>query len=101
MSAPHINQLREHLLATLADLRNRENPMEPDRARAVAQVASVLVDTAKVEVDYLKATNQDRSGFMEEPPTPGFEGVGSNHTKQSLPAPGNGVLSITRHTLKG
>jgi hypothetical protein len=58
MTAPHINQLREQLLATLADLRNRENPMEPDRARAVAQVASVLVDTAKVEVDYLKATGQ-------------------------------------------
>jgi hypothetical protein len=70
MTAPHINQLRQHLLDTLADLRNRENPMEPDRARAVAQVASVLVDTAKVEVDYLKATGQDRAGFLEgSPPT--------------------------------
>jgi hypothetical protein len=55
MSTPHINQLRQHLLDTLADLRNRDQPMEPDRARAVAQVASVLVDSAKVEVDYLKA----------------------------------------------
>lgn len=42
-------------MQTLASLRDRDNPMEPDRARAVAQVASVLVDTAKVEVDYLKA----------------------------------------------
>lgn len=66
MSAPHINQLREHLLATLADLRNRENPMEPDRARAVAQVATVLVDTARVEVDYLKATGQDSAGFLQQ-----------------------------------
>ena len=69
MSTPHINQLREHLLATLADLRDREQPMEPDRARAVAQVASVLVDTAKVENDYLKLTGQDRSDFMEQPVT--------------------------------
>lgn len=53
-TAPHIDQVREHLMQTLADLRNREQPMEVDRARAVAQVASVLVDTARVEVEYLK-----------------------------------------------
>ncbi|MFM0495631.1 hypothetical protein [Paraburkholderia caledonica] len=51
-----ITDLREQLMQTLADLRNRENPMDVDRARAVAQVANVLVDTAKVEVDYIKAT---------------------------------------------
>lgn len=65
MSAPHINTLRQELLATLADLRNRDNPMEPDRARAIAQVAGVLVDTARVEVDYLKATGQDNSDFID------------------------------------
>lgn len=53
-TAPHIDQVREHLMQTLADLRNRDQPMEVDRARAVAQVASVLVDTARVEVEYLK-----------------------------------------------
>jgi hypothetical protein len=94
MTAPHINQLREHLLATLADLRNRENPMEPDRARAVAQVASVLVDTAKVEVEYLKATGQDRAGFLEEPPQ-----ITSDSSGAGLPA--NGITSITRHKLRG
>mgnify|MGYP000974679533 CR=1 FL=1 len=62
---PHIHQLRDHLLQTLASLRDRTNPMEPDRARAVAQVASVLVDSAKVEVDYIKATGADRSDFLE------------------------------------
>lgn len=65
MSNPHINTLRTELLATLADLRNRSNPMEPDRARAIAQVASVLVDSAKVEVDYIKATGQDNSNFID------------------------------------
>jgi hypothetical protein len=48
--------MREHLMSTLAALRDRENPMDVDRARAVAQVAGVLVDSAKVEVDYIKAT---------------------------------------------
>lgn len=66
---PHITQMREHLMETLASLRDRDNPMEPDRARAVAQVASVLVDTAKVEVDYIKAVGADRSDFLETAPT--------------------------------
>jgi len=64
---PHITQMREHLMETLASLRDRTNPMEPDRARAVAQVASVLVDTAKVEIDYIKAVGADRSDFLEMP----------------------------------
>lgn len=103
-SAPHMTQLREHLLGTLADLRDRTNPMEPDRARAVAQVASVLVDTAKVEVDYLKATNRDRAGFLEEPPAAHVAHLG--HTPaagdvQVLPGDDNGITSITRHSLRG
>lgn len=93
MSTPHINQLRQHLLDTLADLRNREQPMEPDRARAVAQVAGVLVDSARVEVDYLKATGQDRAQFMEAPaqlPAP-----------SSSPTAHNPFPVSRRHTLEG
>lgn len=99
---PHIEQLRQHLMDTLSDLRNREHPMEPDRARAVAQVASVLVDTARVEVDYLKATGQDRSGFLEQPPqiTTDASGAGvpdSGYTQSQVSHfPGG-----TRHRIKG
>lgn len=69
MTSPHITQVRQSLLDTLADLRSRENPMDVDRARAVAQVASVLVDTAKAEIDYIKAVGADRSDFLEAEPT--------------------------------
>ena len=58
MSSPHIDQVRQALLATLADLRSREAPMDIERAKAVATVASVLVDTAKVENEYLKLTDR-------------------------------------------
>lgn len=68
MTTPHITQVRQSLLDTLADLRNRDNPMDVDRARAIAQVASVLVDTAKAEVDYIKATGAEGSEFMESSP---------------------------------
>lgn len=80
MSHPHIADLRNHLMATLASLRDRDNPMEPDRARAVAQVAGVLVDTARVEVDYIKATGADRSDFLEAPVTvPQLDGPTANN----------------------
>ncbi|MDP3650535.1 MAG: hypothetical protein Q8R67_02520 [Rhodoferax sp.] len=95
--APHIDQLRQHLMDTLADLRNRDKPMEPDRARAVAQVAGVLIDTAKVEIEYLKATGQDRSNFLEIPPDADVAGLGN--TPQTTPR--NGIASITRHHLRG
>lgn len=38
---PHINQVRQSLLDTLADLRNRESPMDIERAKAVAHVAGL------------------------------------------------------------
>lgn len=96
MTAPHITDLRDHLMQTLAALRDRENPMEPDRARAVAQVASVLVDTAKVEVDYLRVTNADRSDFLE----PAAQ-VTTDSSTAGLPGPSNDITSITRHRIKG
>lgn len=94
MTAPHIAQLRQHLMDTLADLRNKEAPMEPDRARAMAQVASVLVDTAKVEIEYIKATGQDRSEFLELP----ADAAVSYLTTQTAALP-NGISSITRHRI--
>ena len=66
-AAPHITQLQQTLMDTLADLRDRKNPMDIDRAKAVAHVATVLVDTARVQNEYLKITGQDRSTFIEQP----------------------------------
>lgn len=68
MTTPHITQVRQTLLDTLADLRNRDNPMDVDRARAIAQVAGVLVDSAKAEVEYIKATGSEHSEFLASGP---------------------------------
>jgi hypothetical protein len=73
-------------------------PMEPDRARAVAQVAQVLVDSARVEVDYIKATGQDRSGFLEEPPDPSVAHLGGAPTATGVVTRANGK---TIHRLLG
>lgn len=96
MTTPHISIVREHLLNTLADLRNRDTPMETDRARAVAQVATVLVDTAKVEIEYLKATGQDCAPFLEAPTT--AEKVANELEKPPLL---RGLAPSVVHRLKG
>ena len=92
MTTPHITALREHLMQTLASLRDRESPMEPDRARAIGQVASVLIDSARVEVDYIKATGADRSDFLE--------GQTSVPALDDMPAAHN-PFPTTRHRLQG
>jgi hypothetical protein len=63
-----IDDLRNHLFATLEALRDEEKPMELDRARAIADVARVIVDSAKAEVQFLEATGRrDGTGFVALP----------------------------------
>ncbi|MBP8183086.1 MAG: hypothetical protein KAX88_03190 [Rhodoferax sp.] len=83
-------------METLADLRNRDNPMCLDRARTVATVASVLVDSARAENDYLKITHQDHSPFME----PVDEGLQRLENKGE-PTAHNPFPRVVRHTLEG
>lgn len=81
----NITTVRQHLLDTLADLRNRDNPMDIDRARAVADVARVLVDTAKVEVDFIKASGGDSGSEFLAPEQselpPGITGIRQHRIK--------------------
>lgn len=92
MTTPHIDQLRQHLIAALGALSRKDDPMDPDRARALAQVGGVLVDTARVEIEFLKVTGRDHSGFLMAPAT---------ETVQPPAGLPNGITSITRHRLEG
>ena len=56
-----IDDLRNHLFETLEALKDEEKPMALDRALAIAEVAKVLVESAKVEVGFLKATGALKS----------------------------------------
>lgn len=49
-----IEDLRNHLFAALEGLSDRDKPMEIDRAMAIAEVAQVVINSAKVEVEFLK-----------------------------------------------
>jgi hypothetical protein len=61
-----IEDLRNHLFATLEDLRDKDNPMAIDRALAVAKVADSIIDSAKVEVKFLEVTGAEQSKFLGE-----------------------------------
>jgi len=50
-----MTDLRNHLFETLEALKDDEKPMDLKRAEAIVGVAQVLVDTAKVEVQFLNA----------------------------------------------
>ena len=80
-----INDLRETLFATLEAI--KDGTMDLDKARQVNEVAKTIVETAKVEVDYLRVTGGGESSFIDT-------AVG----KDNLPS---GITGITRHRLAG
>jgi hypothetical protein len=80
-----IEDLRDHLFATLQAV--KDGSLDLDKARAINNVAKTIVDTAKVEVDYLRVTGGGESQFIDS-------AVGNNN----LPP---GITGITRHRLAG
>lgn len=60
-----LEDLRNHLFAALEGLLDEDNPMDLDRAETVAKVAQVIVNSAKVEVDFQKAVGGIGSDFIE------------------------------------
>ena len=93
----HINTVYQHLLDQLESLKTASTPeairLELERAKGVSELAQVCTNMAKVQVDYLRATNQEESDFFDESSdTPRL-----SHQKDGLP---NGISSMTRHRVK-
>lgn len=69
-----IEDLRNHLFAALEGLGDADNPMDIERAKAIADVGQTIINSAKVEVDFIKATGQQSgTGFIPD------------HTADALP----------------
>lgn len=56
-----LEDLRNHLFATLEALQDEEKPMDVSRAKAISEVSQTLINSAKMEIQYLEVTSQ-RSG---------------------------------------
>lgn len=63
----NIDALRNHLFNTLDALTDRDKPMEIERAKAIADVAQVIINSAKVEVEHLKVAGGKGTGFINAP----------------------------------
>lgn len=55
MAKNKMTDLRDHLFETIEALKDSSSPMQLDRARAISEVAQVIINAAKVEVDLVKA----------------------------------------------
>jgi hypothetical protein len=80
-----IEDLREALFATLQGV--KDGTIDVDRARTVNELGKTLCETARVEVDYLKANGGGESEFLQGT-------VGADN----LPP---GITGRTVHRLKG
>lgn len=84
-----ITALREALFATLRGV--KDGSIDLDKARAINELGKTITETAKVEVDYLRATGGGESSFIDT-------AIGADNVASALP---NGIVGITRHRLAG
>jgi len=59
-----INDLRNHLFETIELL--KEKQMDPSEAKAITSAAQAIINSAKVEVDFIKALGgiNEGTGFI-------------------------------------
>lgn len=62
-----IEDLRDHLFATLEGLRDKETPMDIERAKAISTVANTIIESAKVEHKFMELTGGEGTGFIPRP----------------------------------
>ena len=61
-----IADLREILFDTLRALHDKKDPMEVERANAVANVANAIVNSARTELHFLELLGGTGTGFVPE-----------------------------------
>jgi len=86
-----IADLREHLFAAIQGV--RDGTVTIEQAQTISDLSQVIVNTAKVEVDFVRATQRQSSPFLGAPDAQPPQGL-------TLAAPGNGIVGIRRHLLK-
>jgi len=62
-----ISDLRNHLFSVLEELTDPESTYDIAKAKVVADVAQVIINSAKIENDYIKIIGGSHgTGFIEE-----------------------------------
>jgi hypothetical protein len=74
MSTDNLDTLRLMMFETMRGV--KDGTLDVDRARGINEIAKTLVDTARVEVDFVRATDGSHSEFIagskeQQPRLPG------------------------------
>jgi hypothetical protein len=59
--------LRDHLFETLEALKDEDQPMDLERAKQISEVGQTIINSAKVEVEFLKAVGATAGGEFFAP----------------------------------
>lgn len=95
-----IADLRDRLFATIDGV--RDGKLTVEQARTVGELSQVIVNTAKVEIEFAKQAERKRVSFLADAgdaagSLPALEAGGAPHHGDAR----NGIVSITRHVLQG
>jgi len=92
-----INDLRSHLFEAIQGLKNKT--MDLDTAKAISDISQTIINTAKVEVDYMKVTGGTivSSGFIPNQANQPKQISTQTGTKHIEHVPGG---SITKHQIR-
>lgn len=86
----NLTTLRDHLFATLQGVKDGNITIE--KAKAISELSQVIVNTAKIEVDYIRANGGGKTDFL------------TSEAKQITSTP-NGMVTVngasTVHKLRG
>ena len=98
-----ITTLRNILFSTLSDLRNTQTTVDVERIKLINDTAKNIIDTAKVEVDFVRATGaQSGTGFLcgvaDKQSTTGTFPTANGTKTVSEVRPG---VTVTTHRMNG
>lgn len=70
MAKNKIQDLREHLFETLEALKNNDVNMTIEKAKAIAEIGNVIVNSAKLEIDFIRVIDKTdgiypSTGFLQ------------------------------------
>lgn len=69
-TVPHISDIRVIMLEQMKALRSAAPDAveaELKRSKAISELGQTMINSAKVEIDYLEVTKQDHSPFLKSP----------------------------------
>lgn len=82
-----IEGLRQRLFAAIDGV--TAGTLDIDKARMISDLSQVIVNTAKVEVDFARATERRTSAFL-----------GAHDEYRQVPALPDGITGVRRHLCK-